>query len=174
MLKVSHTYRQEKARLYESASTNGADFLTEYVRWPFLPMNDITSTIPSILNICIKQHKLCSEYGLSNCNTIENKSIILQSLLELDSLIFEEYEMRLSSLRHVVANENDGEYLNLKLSYDSLKTKLIEVYLKYKQVENAMKLAEQYVDFNTLVSVCEIKSDTELLESYLDKFANSV
>ncbi len=37
-----------------------------------------------------------------------------------------------------------------------------------------MKLAEKYVDFNTLVVLCEIKSDNDLLESYLDKFYDSV
>ncbi len=149
--------------------------MAEYIRWTFLPLNDLANTVPSIINICIKQHKLCSEYGLSNCNTLENKSVILQSLFELDGLIFEEYEMRLSSLRHVTGNnENDTEYLNLKLNYDSLKTKLIEVYLKYKQMDNAMKLAEQYVDFNTLVNICEIKSDPDLLVTYLDRFSNSV
>lgn len=37
-----------------------------------------------------------------------------------------------------------------------------------------MKLAERYVDFSTLVSICELKSDSELLNSYLDKFQNTV
>ncbi len=74
----------------------------------------------------IKKHKLCSDYGLPNCITIENKSAILESLNELDSLIFEEYEMRLASLQS--SNEND--YINLKMDYDALKTKLIETYGK--------------------------------------------
>ena len=80
--------------------------------------------------------------------------------------------MRLSSLRYVTG-ENENEYLDLKLNYDSLKTKLIDVYIKYKQVDDAMKLAEQYVDFSTLVTICEIRSDTNLLETYLDKFSCS-
>lgn len=46
--------------------------------------------------------------------------------------------------------------------------------MKNKQIENAMKLAEKYVDFTTLVLICELKSDTDLLESYLDKFNESV
>jgi hypothetical protein len=37
-----------------------------------------------------------------------------------------------------------------------------------------MKLAEKYVDFNTLITVCELKNDFELLESFLDKFSHRV
>jgi hypothetical protein len=48
------------------------------------------------------------------------------------------------------------------------------IQVKHKQIDNAMKLAEKYVDFNTLVVLCEIKSDNDLLESYLDKFYDSV
>ena len=70
------------------------------------------------------KHKLCSDYGLPNCITMENKSAILESLTELDSLIFEEYEMRLDSL----PNRHETEYINLKLDYDALKTKLIDTF----------------------------------------------
>ena len=116
----------------------------------------------------------------------------MQNLFELDSLLFEEYEIRLDSIESASL---DNEHSNVKLSYDSLKTKLNEVYcelkifylalrknmfnlklfqVKNKQIENAMKLAEKYVDFTTLVLICELKSDTDLLESYLDKFNESV
>ena len=61
---------------------------------------------------------------------------------------------------------------NLALRNDLFNLKLIQV--KNKQIENAMKLAEKYVDFTTLVLICELKSDTDLLESYLDKFCESV
>lgn len=135
------------------------------------------------------KHKLSSEYGLANCNTLENKASILQNLHELDSLIFDEYELRLRSLE-----VSETEHSNLRVNYDSLKTRLIEVFrtgflvnlsillflkllfclVKNKQIETAMKLAERYVDFSTLVSICELKSDSELLASYLDKFTNKV
>lgn len=38
----------------------------------------------------------------------------------------------------------------------------------------AVKLAEQYVDFNSLVTICEFKNDLNMLESFLDKFVQSV
>jgi nuclear pore complex protein Nup133 len=170
LLKVSQVYRQDKQRLYETNSLQNSSEQIEFIRWTFLPLKEITNAMPSILNICIKQHKLCSDYGLVNCDTLENKANILQALYELDSLIFDEHELRLNSSMHHLDNM---EETNLKISYDSLKTKLNEVYIKYKQIENAMKLAEKYVDFATLVTICELKSDTDLLETYLDKFANS-
>jgi len=48
----------------------------------------------------------------------------LESLNELDSLIFEEYELRLNSFEDRIEND----YVNLKQDYDALKTKLIETY----------------------------------------------
>ena len=70
---------------------------------------------------------MCSDFGLSNCDTLENKASILQNLFELDSLLFEEYEIRLDSIEKASL---DNEYSNVSLSYDSLKTKLNEVYCK--------------------------------------------
>ena len=122
------------------------------------------------MSVCAKQHKLCSEYGLANCDTLENKSSILQGIYELDSLIFDEHELRLNSSMLYMDHIEES---NFKISYDLLKTKLNEVYIKQKQVENAMKLAEKYVDFATLVAICELRSDTDLLETYLDKFAGT-
>ncbi len=123
---------------------------------------------------------------------MENKSAILESLTELDSLVFEEYEMRLDSL----PNRHETEYINLKFDYDALKTKLIDTFsinswnlndfinkililffknqVKHKQIDTAIRLAEKYVDFHTLVSICELKQDHDLLISYLDKFSQTV
>jgi nuclear pore complex protein Nup133 len=89
----------------------------------------------------------------------------------MDALIFEEHEFRLSSI-DTISKLEDFELF--KSNYDSLKAKLNEVYLKQKQIENAIKLSEQYVDFHTLVYVCELKSDVDLLESYLDRYAETV
>ena len=114
---------------------------------------------------------MSTEFGLTNCSTLENKSNILQNLFEMDSLIFEEHELRLNSFDTASKLE---DYELFKSNYDSLKAKLNEVYLKQKQIENAIKLSEQYVDFHTLVYVCELKSDADLLESYLDRYANMV
>lgn len=66
---------------------------------------------------------MCSEYGLLNCSSLENKSAILESLNLLDSLIFEEYEFKLNSL-----SSSNESYMNFKLDYDSLKTRLIETF----------------------------------------------
>ncbi|CAF0843528.1 unnamed protein product [Brachionus calyciflorus] len=165
LIKTSQNYREEKKKFFDNQTSFDAD-TAEYIRWTFLPVNEITATTPSVMSLCVKQHKLCSEFGLSNCNTLENKTEILQNLYELDSLIFEEYETRLNTI------EEENDYLNLKLTYDSLKSKLIEVYLKHKQIDNALKLAEQYVDFSTLTSICEMRNDSDLLANYLDKFSN--
>jgi len=161
LLKTSQLYYKEKKRHYESNLNENI----EYIRWTYLPGKDT----PSLINICNRQHKLCSDYGLPNCITIENKSAILESLYELDSLIFEEYELRLSSL----SNLDENEYNNFKMDYDSLKTKLIETFVKNKQIDTAIRLAEKYVDFTVLVTICELKQDSGLLESYLNKFAQT-
>ena len=36
------------------------------------------------------------------------------------------------------------------------------IQVKHKQIDNAMGFAEKYVDFNTSVVLCEIKSDNDL------------
>ena len=46
--------------------------------------------------------------------------------------------------------------------------------VKNKLNDNALKLAEKYVDYHTLVSVCEMTNNCDLLETYLDKFADKV
>lgn len=169
LLKTCQLYRLEKAKMYESTHV-AQETRIEFIRWTFLPLKEMTKT-QAILSLAVKQHKLCSEYGLLNCNSSEKKSIILQQLAELDSLIFDEYKARLLSIQPSGQTKND--YANLKKSYDQLKTKLIEVYIKQKQIDTAIRLAEQYVDFNTLIMICELRNDLDLLESYLNKFENT-
>lgn len=120
-MKTSQQFYKDKKHLYENSDCD--DLQVEYVRWSFLPGKDM----PSLIGICTRQHKLCSEYGLPNCITLENKSTLLESLNELDSLIFEEYELRLASIEE----QSENDYVNLKQDYDALKTKLIETYGKY-------------------------------------------
>lgn len=147
-----------------------------------------------------KKHKISSDYGLINCNSIEKKSILFQQLNDLNCLVFDEYETRLESMRGGSDLRNEQE--NLRQTYEQLKTRLIEIFsrqysffflnlkwiwnfeirfdkknylkVKHKEYETAVKLAEQYVDFNTLVMICEIRNDMDLLESYLNKFENTV
>jgi len=66
-----------------------------------------------------------------------------ESLKELDSLIFEEYELRLKSIN----DTNKEEYVNLKQDYDSLKTKLIETYGR-----NMWKL-EAWKEFDQIIKI---------------------
>lgn len=163
ILKASQQLYKEKKSTYASNSASQI----EYVRWTFLPSKDM----PSFIGICTRQHMLCSEYGIANCVTLENKSTLLESLKELDSLIFEEYELRVNSFGD--DNQEQNEFLNLKHDYDSLKTKLIDTFIKNKQVDSAIKLAEKYVAYDVLVSICESKQDQMLLESYLNKFSQT-
>jgi hypothetical protein len=51
LLKTSLAYRQDKAKLYEMQDE---EYL-EFIRWTFLPIKELTNTVPSIMNICIKQ-----------------------------------------------------------------------------------------------------------------------
>ncbi len=75
------------------------------------------------------KHKLCVDYGLLNCNSIEKKSIMLHQLYELDALIFDTYDYRLNSITVTKEQrEYKTEYLAFEKSYDSLKRKLIEVF----------------------------------------------
>lgn len=102
---------------------NGYEEDIEYTRWTFLPIKDLINKIPSIIALCIRQHKLCSEFGLQNCNSLENKIAILESLNQLDSKVFEEYETKLNSM-----DTTYESYTNLKADYDSLKPKLLETF----------------------------------------------
>jgi hypothetical protein len=168
LLKISQIYIEEKKNFYSSVFNSEGSI--DYIRWTFLPIQELTNSTPSIINLCVRQHRLCSDYGLANCNSIDKKYTIMQHLQDLDSLIFDEYELRLKSTVNIP--EVKEEHETLKIKYDELKTKLIEVYLKQKQIETAVKLAEKYVDFATLVTICDMKSSVDQLALYLDKFSN--
>ena len=153
----------------------------EHIRWTFLPLKELTNTQPSVLAVCVKQHRLAAEYGLSNCNTMENRAAILHSLVDLDTLIMDEHAARLATIPAPSNNttttttegcsSDDAAYVNFKATYDALKTKLLDVYVKKRQHDQALALADKYVDFYTLIAMCEIHGDVQQLEAYLDKFA---
>lgn len=78
-----------------------------------------------------KKHKICIDFGLPNCNSVEKKAILMQYLYDLDSLIFEEYEIRLKSmekLRDQSSSMMNTEYQAFQKSYTKLKSQLIDVY----------------------------------------------
>jgi hypothetical protein len=39
-------------------------------------------------------------------------------------------------------------------------------------IENALELADKYIDFQTIVSICELNEDYTLLRKFLDKFSH--
>lgn len=65
-----------------------------------------------------------------NCNSIEKKSVLLQYLFDLDSVLFEEYEIRLNSIKALNLSQKQyrTEYLTFEKSYNTQKTKLIDVF----------------------------------------------
>lgn len=67
----------------------------------------------------------------------------------------------------------DDGYSVLLQQYDALRGDLIQPLVQDGQYELATKLAEKYLDFQTLVQICDRTENQQRLDEYIHKYRNS-
>ena len=90
-----------------------------------------------------------------------------QQCVELTDFILDGYKSQLSSLW----NHSDRQKVVLKM-YEKDRQEMIMTLVQKQCYEEAASLAEKYHEFNALVKICELTSDNEKLEQYMEMFAD--
>ncbi|XP_033243531.1 nuclear pore complex protein Nup133-like [Drosophila miranda] len=110
---------------------------------------------------------LSLRYGYAQCiSEAELSQKLYQQIYELVDLVLEGRKSYLecSSVR-------GSEKANLlQQQFEAQRRELISVLIKDLKYEYAAKLAEKYLDFHSLVLICDVTNDKERLDDYMRKY----
>ncbi|KAJ8925587.1 hypothetical protein NQ315_009427 [Exocentrus adspersus] len=122
--------------------------------------------LEGVADALILQHTLTFSYGLQLINHGQLRNSLLDHFIALTDLILDGRKCHLESIKGT-SKENV-----LYKQYCSDRHKLIKPLLKEREFEKAAQLAEKYLDFETLVIVCELTDNQERLDEYMERFNN--
>lgn len=108
--------------------------------------------------MCNEVIPLITDAGQSNA--------LFQDLLDTTDLILDGMVTIIDSLGESEKSRKE----DLHKKYEHTRTDLLDPFVRHKQYERAMSLAEKYCDFELLVQICDTIQDECRLEEYMKKF----
>ncbi|EDW59117.1 nuclear pore complex protein Nup133 [Drosophila virilis] len=103
-------------------------------------------------------------YAAQCVNETEQKHMLYQQILELADIVLEGRKNYLESVR------DTEKFQVLQQQFESQRRDLISMLIKERQYECAAKLAEKYLDFQSLVLICDETQDKDRLDDYTRKY----
>ncbi|XP_022083153.1 nuclear pore complex protein Nup133-like isoform X2 [Acanthaster planci] len=164
MLKEAWHLRQSRALIYQSDSGPASNPTIQYIPWT------ASAGPKGIRSLLVQQHRITLEQGIPNSEDVQSRGALYQQVMELTDLILEGYVTQLESVG-LSSGKDSVEYEELEQKYHQERHALIMPLLEQGQYERAASLAEKYCDFGILVSLCEVTSNEERLQRYMNQFA---
>ncbi|ALC47782.1 Nup133 [Drosophila busckii] len=103
-------------------------------------------------------------FGAQCVNESEPKHVLYQQVVEFMDIVLEGRKSYLDSVR------DTEKFPVLQQQFEAQRRELISLLIKDKQYESAAKLAEKYLDFQSLVLICDETEDKQRLDEYTRKF----
>ncbi|XP_034112581.1 nuclear pore complex protein Nup133 [Drosophila albomicans] len=146
-------YREQNANSFKLNSST-----YENQPWTATPGNaGVHDSLSRLIDLSIR-------YGAQCVNESELKHQLYQQILELMDMVLEGRKNYLESVR------DTEKYQVLQQQFEAQRSDLISVLIKDQQYECAAKLAEKYLDFQSLVLICDETQDKDRLDEYTRKY----
>ncbi|CAB3374512.1 Hypothetical predicted protein [Cloeon dipterum] len=153
-------FRKHHRSMFSSESMFCSD-LIEYLPWTASPHDE---GLRVVLTELLTRN---FQYAARQCSGDQMiYSTLCVELMNLADLLLEGYISHLESLK------GSEKYDLLVHQYEIQRRKIIQPFVDESMTEQAMKLAEKYLDFHTLVHICDSIGNDERLENYMQKFAD--
>ncbi|XP_055389232.1 nuclear pore complex protein Nup133 [Condylostylus longicornis] len=149
-------FRENKAMLYSVPPNNKTLF--EYLPWTASSgKNGLKDTILHFIEITNK-------YGIKATGDSEVKQKLYQQLVDLIDFV-------LNGRKNYLDSVKDNEKYNVLLQqYESQRRDLIFPLVEEQHYELAAKLAEKYLDFQTLIVICDQTENQQRLNEYIERY----
>ncbi|XP_036324275.1 nuclear pore complex protein Nup133 [Rhagoletis pomonella] len=140
------TLQQEKANAYE------------YLPWTAMSGSvGLRDALSHLIDASVR-------YGAHCTNEPELKQRLFKQIFEMIDAILEGRKNYLDSVR-------DSEKYNVLLQqFESQRRDLISILIEDEQYEYAAKLAEKFLDFQSLVVICDETKNQDRLDAYIKKY----
>ncbi|RZC40660.1 nuclear pore complex protein Nup133 [Asbolus verrucosus] len=114
-----------------------------------------------------QMHYLTYNYGVLLTNNERLKNDLFDHLVAITDVLLDGRKCHLESMKNTPL---EGI---LYKQYCADRQKFMKYFLQEKEWERSAKLAEKYLDFDTLMVICESTGNQRRLDDYLERFSNS-
>lgn len=121
----------------------------------------------SVRSSIVRLVDLIVEEGVANCDDAGVRNGLWGQASNLCDLLLDCVDKM-----HVDNVENPTAYAQAGHDVHALRTALLAHFLKAREYERAAVLAEKYVDFNALLTVCDETMNENRLGEYIDKLGD--
>lgn len=142
--------------LYRSTSEQA----NKYENLPWTTMsgkNGIRDVLVQMIQITLK-------YGIRGTGEPEIKFKFYQQMVELIDFVLD------GKRKYLEGVKGSDKYAVIQRQYESQRSDLIYPLVEDEQYEMAVKLAEKYHDFQTLVVVCDRTANQAKLDEYIERY----
>lgn len=122
----------------------------------------------SVRSSIIRLVHLVVEEGVGNADDAGLRSNLWSQAANLADILLDALKMYLDS-----CEENPSVFAQAKQEVQSERGAILELFLKGREFERAALLAEKYIDFGTLLTVCDETMNEDKLNAYIDKLGDS-
>ncbi|XP_044263471.1 nuclear pore complex protein Nup133 [Tribolium madens] len=131
----------------------------------FLPWTAASGS-EGLFNYLSQMHYLTYNYGIILTSKERLKTDLLEQLVSITDIILDGRKSHLESIKGTSLEEI------IYKQYCSDRQKFMRPFIQEKDWERCAKLAEKYLDFETLMILCESTGNQRRLDDYLERFSN--
>lgn len=148
-------FREKNAGLYRPIGVE----MFEYLPW--------TAAGDGLRDVLLTLIQTTLRHGIRLNGENEYKFKHYQQMTELIDFVLDGKRNYIASVRN-----NEEKFNVLQHQYESQRFDLIYPLIEDEQYELAAKLAEKYLDFQTLVIICDRTENQKRLDEYIERFKN--
>lgn len=122
----------------------------------------------SVRSSIIRLLHLLVEEGVANADDAGLRSNLWSQAANLTDILLDALKMYLES-----CDEHSPSFAQVKQEVQSERSAILELFLRGREFERVALLAEKYVDFGALLTVCDETMNENKLNVYIDKLGES-
>ncbi|KAK9884080.1 hypothetical protein WA026_005018 [Henosepilachna vigintioctopunctata] len=150
-------YRKVNAEIF--TPTDAALMLApDYLPWTS------ASGANGLMDSLWEQHNLTFNYGLKYTSDKHLRTVLSKQLMSLTDIILDGRKCHVQSIK----NTQRGHLHYKQFCID--RHKLIQPMIEAKEWEGAIQLAEKFLDFESLILICELTDNQHRLDEYMTRF----
>lgn len=150
-------YRQQKAGLF-APNVPALGSKVRYVPWTFAPGQF------SIYEALNRQQAVTLKHGARVTTEGGSRACLYDQYVNIIDLLLDARKCNIESAR------NSSEFSTLLRQYQTERSRFIQPLIDDLEWERAALLAEKYLDYSTLIVICEKTNNQQRLDDYLERF----
>ncbi len=157
MCNAARDYRARNLELLEQCENS-----FELLPWIAAPgPRSVRSSLIRLLNLTVEE-------GVGNADDAALRSSLWGQASQLADLLLDSLKLHLDSVE-----ENPVVHSQIRQEVQTERGAILELFLRGKEYERAAVLAEKYVDFSALLTICDETMNEDKLNIYIDKLGDA-